>query len=157
MTELKKDWTHVGVKITDIRKLSKLYVLYTDISVEQIDNIRASKLGELPHEISKNSTLNTLYGSEFIGPLFVSSKIFEDRLTPYFLKDVHRITREDILGVTWNMYITKGYFIKIDKDGSIKEFPQLDKEKYYVSYLEIAGDLGTFHSVYHNRENEIEL
>lgn len=141
MTEFKKDWTHTSVKILDIRKLAKLYVLYTDIMTDNI----------------YNHNKDIVIPAKPIGPLFVNAKIFEERLTPYFLKDVHRITREDVLGVTWNMYITKGCFVKIDKDGSIKEFPQIDKEKYYVSYLEIAGDLGTFHSVYHNRENEIEL
>ena len=141
MTEFKKDWTHIGVKITDIRKLAKLYVLYTNLLTD-------SPVFTDPEDPKPYKP---------IGPLFVNAKIFEERLTPYFLKDIHRITREDVLGVNWNMYITKGYFVKIDKDGSIKEFPQTDKEKYYVSYLEIAGDLGTFHSVYHNRENEIEL
>jgi hypothetical protein len=133
MTELRKDWTHLHVKITDIRRLSKLYVIYTNV-LEQ----------------------NTTGAPKFIGPLFVNAKIFEERLAPYFLKDVHRITREDILGVEWNMYITKGYFIKIDKDGNVKEFPQMDKEKYYVSYLEIAGDLGTFTSIYHTNNKETD-
>lgn len=141
MTEFKKDWTHTNVKIQDIRKLAKLYVLYTNLLAD-------SPVFTDPEDPKPYKP---------IGPLFVNAKIFEERLTPYFLKDIHRITREDVLGVNWNMYITKGYFVKIDKDGSIKEFPQTDKEKYYVSYLEIAGDLGTFHSVYHNRENEIEL
>ena len=141
MTSQKLDWTHTGVKIQDIRKLAKLYVLYTNLLAD-------SPVFTDPEDPKPYKP---------IGPLFVNAKIFEERLTPYFLKDIHRITREDVLGVNWNMYITKGYFVKIDKDGSIKEFPQADKEKYYVSYLEIAGDLGTFHSVYHNRENEIEL
>jgi len=141
MSEFKKDWTHTNVKIQDIRKLAKLYVLYTNLLAD-------SPVFTDPEDPKPYKP---------IGPLFVNAKIFEERLTPYFLKDIHRITREDVLGVNWNMYITKGYFVKIDKDGSIKEFPQTDKEKYYVSYLEIAGDLGTFHSVYHNRENEIEL
>ena len=127
MAEFKKDWTHVGVHITDIRKLAKLYVIHTDISIDK----------------------------KPIGPLFVNAKIFEERLTPYFLKDIHRITREDVIGVSWNMYITKGFFIKIDKEGNVKEFPQTDKEKWFVSYLEIDGDLASFHSVYHNREEEL--
>ena len=134
MTEVKKDWTHVGVHITDIRKLAKLYVIHTDL------------VGEVHLNYDKP-----------IGPLFVNAKIFEERLTPYFLKDIHRITREDVLGVTWNMYITKGFFIKIDKEGNVKEFPQTDKEKWFVSYLEIAGDLASFHSVYHNRDEELPL
>ena len=133
MTEFKKDWTHTNVEITDIRKLAKLYVIHTNVKENPL-------ISHLNHNI---------------GPLFVNAKIFEDRLTPYFLRDVHRISREDILSVKWNMYITKGHFIKIDKDGSVKEFPQIDKEKYYVSYLEISGELGTFHSVYHNRDEEL--
>ena len=131
---LSKDWTHRHVKIKDIRKLSKLYVIYTDI-----EDPASKDTGKVGFSV---------------GPLFVNSKIFEERLVPYFLKEAHRITRENILRVEWNMYVTKGFFIKIDKDGNIKEFPQTDKEKYYVSYLEIAGELGTFSSIYHNRETE---
>ena len=131
MTSQKLDWTHIGVKITDIRKLAKLYVIYTDIG----------SLGRPPR---------------YLGPLFVNSSIFEARLTTYFLKDISKISREDILSVQWNMYITQGKFIKIDKDCNIEEFPQENKEKWYVSYLEIAGDLGDFHNVYRDKE-KIEI
>jgi hypothetical protein len=126
----KLDWTHTNVKIQDIRKLAKLYILYTDLLTDT-----------KPYKP--------------IGSLFINVEILEKRLTSYFLKDIHKISREDILSVNWNMYITQGYYIKIDKDCSIKEFPQLDKDKWYVSYLEISGDLGNFHNVY--RDKEIEL
>ena len=140
MTSQKLDWTHTGVKIQDIRKLAKLYVLYTNLLAD-------SPVFTDPEDPKPYKP---------VGPLFVNSNIFEARLTPYFLQDISRISREDILGVKWNMYITQGYFIKIDKDSNIEEFPQDNKEKWYVSYLEIAGDLGDFHNVYRDKE-KIEI
>lgn len=80
-------------------------------------------------------------------PLFVNEKIFNERLKLFFLKDPHRISREDILNVKWNLYITKGYYIKIHGEDDIKKFP-MDENKFYVSYLEISGPLATFQSVY---------
>jgi hypothetical protein len=79
-------------------------------------------------------------------PLLVKDKIFEERIKPYFLKEVSRITREEILSVKWNMLITKGHYIKINKGGEIQEF-NMDADKYYISYLEISGPLGSFSSV----------
>lgn len=78
-------------------------------------------------------------------PLLVNEKIFNERLSLYFLKDASRVTREEILGVKWNMYITKGYYVKIKND---VEKIDMDESKYYVSYLEIAGPLASFQSVY---------
>jgi hypothetical protein len=112
------DWTHKAINITDVRKLSKLYVI-------------------------KHALINS--------PLFVKDTIFEERLKSYFLKDMNQITRDDILSVTWNMYITKGFYIKINEKGEVEKFPH-DPEKWYVSYLEIEGPLGTFSSVYRDKE-----
>ena len=86
-----------------------------------------------------------------VGPLLVKSNIFEERLKTYFLKEAHRVAREEILGVRWNMYITKNHYIKIDEKGGIQEF-SMDPNKYYVSYLEIAGSLGSFLSVYRSKQ-----
>ena len=80
-------------------------------------------------------------------PLLVNEKIFNERLKLYFLKDAHRVPREEILGVKWNMHITKGHYIKIYGEDDVKEFP-MDENKFYVSYLEISGPLATFQSVY---------
>lgn len=113
MEKLKKEWTHKNVELTDIRKINKLYIIST---------------------------------KEF-NPLFVNEKIFEDRLRSYFLMDytssINNISREQIMKLKWNMYITKGKFIKIDKEGNIQEFEQ-NPDKHYVSYLEVSGDLGNF-------------
>jgi len=83
------------------------------------------------------------------GPLLVKSNIFEERLKTYFLKEAHRVTREEILGVRWNMYISKGHYIKI-QSGAVQTF-EMDPNKYYVSYLEIAGPLGTIASISKDR------
>lgn len=120
------NWTHIDVTIKDIRKLNKLYVLYTDISVSQMAT-----------------------GLPNIGPVFVKDTIFEERLKSYFLKD--KISRDEILSVKWNFYVTKGYFIKINEIGDIEKFPH-DENKWYVSYLEIAGELGNFYSIYKDKE-----
>lgn len=84
-------------------------------------------------------------------PLMVKDKIFEERLKPFFLKDAYRVSREEILSVKWNMYITKGYYIKISR-GEIHKY-EMDPDKSYVSYLEIAGPLGTFSSICKDKEH----
>ena len=84
-------------------------------------------------------------------PLMVKDRIFEERLKPYFLKDGFKVTRGEILSVEWNMYITKGYYIKVNDSGLVETYPH-DPEKWYVSYLEIDGPLGTFASVYKDKE-----
>jgi hypothetical protein len=124
MTRTNIDWTHTGITIKDIRKLTKLYVIKIQdpMAAEQIESA-----------------------------LFVKDTIFEERLKSYFLKDMAKITREEILAVTWNMHITKGYYIKINDHGDVEEFNH-DPEKWYVSYLEIDGPLGTFTSVYRVKE-----
>jgi hypothetical protein len=90
--------------------------------------------------------------TDSVGPLLVKNNIFEERLKTYFLKEAHRVTREEILGVKWNMYITKGHYIKI-QSGAIQTF-EMDPNKYYVSYLEIAGLLGSIQSVYKDKDKE---
>lgn len=117
MYEEVKDWTHPDVKITDIRKVNDFYIF----------------------------TIKDNDGEDMEAPLTVKSNIFEDRLKPYFLKDPNKVTREDILSVTWNMYITKGYYIKLHRGKAYRH--EVDSSKYYVSYLEIAGPLGSFQSI----------
>ena len=131
------DWTHTDIKITDIRKLSEFYIF----TVGHTDDF--SQLGLPQAHPSK--------GEEVPAPLMVKDKIFEERLKPYFLKDAYKVTREEILKVRWNMYITKGHYIKLGRGNVAQEY-QMDSEKYYVSYLEIAGPLGTFQSVYKDRD-----
>jgi hypothetical protein len=119
------EWTHLLVKISDIRLLHKLYVLY----VEMDDGPDVS--------------------------VFVNRIILEDRLNGYFLGRPY--SREDVLGLKWNMYLTKGYFIKIDSAGKIERFEQEDKSRYFVSFLEVSGPLGEFSSVYKTEFNARKL
>ena len=108
------DWTHKGVKITDVRKVRKFYVLSVDD--RKIDS-----------------------------PLFVDHNIFEGRLNSYYLKDTHSAggyDREQVINVKWNMVITKGHFIKYNQDNEI-ETVNKDPDKFYISFLEIDGPLGT--------------
>lgn len=95
----------------------------------------------------------TVSSLDVTGALLVKASIFEERLKTYFLKEAHRVTREDILGVVWNMYITKGYYVKIQSSGDVETF-SMDPTKNYVSYLEISGPLGTFQSVYKDKEHK---
>jgi len=123
------DWTHKKVKMTDIRKLSEFYIFTIE------DNSSSPKVSEVTNQ-----------------PLMVKDKIFEERLKPFFLKDPFRVTREEILSVEWNMYITKGYYVKINK-GQLAKF-DMDPDKHYVSYLEIAGPLGSFCSILKDKDKE---
>lgn len=91
--------------------------------------------------------LNNLYAfcispAEFSNVLFVNIDIFESRLTSYFLGKPY--TREMILNLKWNMYVTKGYFVKIDSDGNLQSYKKPNEEKYFVSFLDVAGELGEF-------------
>ena len=119
------DWTHKDVQITDIRKLKELYAISLNIN-------------------------------EKIIQVFVNSKIFESRLRSYYLtEDISFLSREDILKLHWNVYLTAGYFIKIDENSEIEQHynGENNLDKWYISYLEIAGDLATFSSVYKNNKN----
>lgn len=76
-------------------------------------------------------------------PLFVDHSIFEGRVNSFYLKDNYDFSREDILKVKWNLVITQGFFYKTEKDGGEFERVDKDKDKFYVSFLEIDGILGT--------------
>ena len=116
----KLDWTHHKVRLSDIRKINRLYVLKIDA---------------------------------FTTPLFVKDAIFEERLKSYFLTDISNINRSLISSVLWNMYITKGYYVKINEFGEVEKYHN-DPEKHYISYLEIDGPLGSFSSIHTtNKEN----
>lgn len=123
MTKDELKWTHENVEIIDIRKNKKVYVI----------------------SIKEDYKLGDRFFDKKISPLFIKDSIFEERIESYFLKDNANISRKEILAVKWNMYITKGYFIKIEEGNIIKR--NMDPEKWYVSYLEIAGSLGSFDSV----------
>lgn len=131
MTHTSIDWTHKAVKIVDIRKLNKLYV------------IRISLMSDHDRSKGVEPIENT--------SLFVKDTIFEERIKSYFLKNINEISRKEILEVKWNLYCTQGYYIKINEHGEIEKFDH-DPEKWYVSYLEIDGPLGTFSSVYRDKE-----
>jgi len=120
------DWTHKSIIIKDVRKLNKLYV------IKVYDPDRPSQIDM---------------------PLFVKDTIFEERLKSYFLKPVDKISRDEILNSRWNMYITKGYYIKVDENNDIQKFNN-DPEKWYVSYLEIEGALANFLPRYEYKEKE---
>ena len=130
-----QDWTHTNLRITDIRKLSEFYIF-------TVENVR---------DILSKEFVST--GPEINLPLMVKDKIFEERLRPYFLKDAFRVTREEILKVKWNMYITKGYYIKISR-GEVHKY-DMDTEKYYVSFLEIAGPLAIFSSILRDKDKDL--
>jgi hypothetical protein len=88
--------------------------------------------------------------------LFVNEDIFEQRLKSYWIKDnISEITRENILSVSWDFYITKGYYIKIDKEHNITKINQ-DPNKYYVSYLDIHGPLSNFHQTIYSTEKIVQ-
>jgi len=127
MTTEVKDWTHHNIKITDIRKLSEFYIFTIE------EDSKSDKASEVEHH-----------------PLMVKDKIFEERLKSFFLKDPFRVSRDEILSARWNMYITKGYYIKISK-GQATKF-DMDRDKFYVSYLELAGPLGSFCSILKDKE-----
>lgn len=120
------DWTHKNVKLTDIRKISNAYIF----TIETYD-IETELLTQ---------------------PLFVKDVIFNRILKSYFLKDVYKISREEILSVKWNLYLSKGFYIKISEKGVTKF--EHDPNKWYVSFLEIAGTLGEFSSIYRERDKE---
>jgi len=112
------DWTHKDVKIEDIRKVRKFYVI-------------------------------SINDRKITSPLFVQHDIFEGRVDSFYLRgyDVdtgrgkkNSMTREEVLNVKWNMVINQGYFIKI-VDGR-QEKVHKDPDKFYISFLEIAGPLG---------------
>lgn len=78
--------------------------------------------------------------------LFISSNIFEERINQFFLKPIDQISRKEILEVSWNFYITKGYYLKQEDNELKKEVKKQDK--FYISYLEIDGPLSSFSNIY---------
>jgi len=121
LKDFNKDWTHKKVTITDIRKLYQLYIFTVDLAI--LDN----------------------------APLFVNEGIMHNVLKAYYLTNIEIFYREQILNVRWNMWISLGYYIKIDKSGYVEKIDG-DPKKYYVSYLEIDGPLGSFHSIYKEKK-----
>lgn len=121
----KRDWTHKGIKIRDVRKIKDFYII--SIPDDRLD-------------LDEDE-----YFPGFIGPLMVKDHIFESRLRSYFLKEPSDISRDDILKIRWNLFVTKGYYIKA-AGNKIEKFPQ-SPNKYYVSYLEVDGDLGEFNTI----------
>jgi len=113
------DWTHNQIQITDIRKLQHLYA----ITIDDEDEFMS---------LNGNSVL-------------INESIFEERISSYFLKHPTNISREDIMKVLWNMHITKGYYVKLRDGEFIKK--ELDADKFYVSFLEIEGPLGSFENI----------
>ena len=105
------EWTHRKVRVTDVRKVRKFYILSID-------------------------------DPKITSPLFVDIDIFEGRVRSYYLKESDSISREDILNVEWNMVINQGFFIKTDENKKPTKVYKTD-DKFYVSFLEIDGPLGT--------------
>lgn len=111
---------------------------HTDITVKDVRKLNKLYAIVIDHAVIKD-------------PLFINEKIFEERLRSYFLKP--EVSREEILKVKWNLHITQGYYIKVDEFGELKQYRKEGEEnKYYVSYLEISGPLGTFHSTHREKE-----
>lgn len=103
--------------------------------------------------------INKLYilsidDKKVIPPLLVNERIFNDRLKLYFLKNPENVSRDEILGVKWNMYITKGFYIKFKNENEMKEC-EMDPEKFYVSYLEISGPLANFSAISKDFDKDI--
>jgi len=119
------DWNYPKVKITDVRKLNKLYAIKIEDPSMPI--------------------------------LLIKDTIFEERLKSYYLMDMSKLSRFDILGLNWNMLLTKGYYIKVGTNGEISKYGQRieDKDKWFVSYLEIDGPLGTFDSIHKEKVTEL--
>lgn len=112
------DWTHKGVKISDIRKVRKFYVI-------SIDDRKITSPLFVDHNIFEGR-VNSYY-----------LRGFNEGRSSYTPSD---LTREEVMSIKWNMVITKGYFIKLTP-GSQEEVHK-DPDKYYISFLEIDGPLG---------------
>ncbi len=85
---------------------------------------------------------------ETITPILINSVILDERLKSYFLKsNVNDISRAEILSLKWNMYISKGRFYKIDRTKGEMIPEEKDPDKFYISFLEITGPLGSFESI----------
>jgi hypothetical protein len=81
-----------------------------------------------------------------VTPIFVDQTIFEGRVNSYYLRDnyeTNNVNRHDVLDVKWNLVVTQGFFYKVDRDGPPQRIEK-DPDKYYISFLEIDGPLGTY-------------
>ena len=104
-------------------------------------NIEWTHQNILITDIRKIDRLYVLQLEGFVDPLFVSHSVFEERLKSYYLKDnINNISRENVLKVIWNFYITKGYYIKINNGSIVKQ--EQDPNKFYISFLDVSGPLG---------------
>lgn len=92
----------------------------------------------------------SIIDEEVEGSILINSDIFDERIKSYFLKDISQISRTDIIGVKWNMYLTKGYYVKTHPVDGLMEFDQ-NPDKWYVSFLDIAGPLGSFDNIAHSK------
>ncbi|MEG1010066.1 MAG: hypothetical protein RSE41_05365 [Clostridia bacterium] len=117
-----RDWTHKNVKILDIRKIKRFYILKLDLK-----------------DVTSSVT--------------IQKEIFNERLEAYFLKSIENISREDIMSIKLDMFLTQGYFIKIDKNGNVSYIDknpyedETSQDKWYVSYFEIPGPLVSFNNI----------
>jgi hypothetical protein len=136
-------WSHEGTTLTDIRRSTrKVYNSY--------------KLDTKPAYDVKTLYVITITDDEIKTPLFINDRILEPRLESYFLKKVEDITREEILSLKWNLLITKGHYVKIDKNGVVTKVDS-NPDKYYISYVEVAGPLGTLqYSKLANEEDDFD-
>lgn len=75
----------------------------------------------------------------------IKNDILIERLENYYLKPITEISRKEILDLEWNLYLTKGYYVKVHND-MVEKFYQ-DPNKYYVSFLDISGVLGKFNVI----------
>jgi len=91
----------------------------------------------------KKFYLLSIDDKKITSPLFVDHNIFEGRINSFYLKDNYEFSREDVLKIKWNMLITQGFFYKYEKDGEFEQIMK-DKDKFYISFLEIDGVLGNY-------------
>ena len=96
------------------------------------------------NDIRKVRKFYILSVNNISNPIFVDQNIFEGRINSYYLRDyTSAFKREEVLNVKWNMVIEKGFFYKLERDSKEPEKIYKDPEKYYISFLEIDGPLGT--------------
>ncbi len=108
------EWTHKKIEINDIRKVKNFYIL-------------------------------SVNDKKITSPIFVDHIIFEGRIKSYFLKNsMHELDRDNILKLKWNMVINQGYFIKYSEATADIEKNYKDPDRFYISFLEIDGPLGTY-------------
>lgn len=114
------EWTHKDVKITDIRKVKKFYVI--SIDDEEIETPLF-----VQHDIFEGR-VNSYY-----------LRGYNNTVSKSYAVDIQP-TRDEIISVKWNMVINKGYYVKLS-DGE-EDKVMKDPDKFYISFLEISGPLG---------------